>query len=232
MSSPPKRQAMKVSELSQKAGVPLPTIKFYIREKLLPPGESTAKNQASYGVQHLERLALIRALRDDAGLSIEDIGRALRAADSAKSDFVVAAIDALQHSPPVVVSERSAEFGEAQRLLLELCRQRGWQVEPSDISIRDAARALAIIRRSFPFSPDEYLDVYAEAAEHIAEHEIPAEWQPETADAALTYAMLGTVLFEPFILALRRAAHVSRSRKVRGDPSPRKAAKRPRKTAR
>jgi DNA-binding transcriptional MerR regulator len=214
--------------------VPLPTIKFYIREKLLPPGESTAKNQASYGARHLERLVLIRALRDDAGLSIEDIARALRAADGAKRDFVVAAIDALQHSPPVSVSERSAEFGDAQRLLLELCRQRGWQVEASDLSIRDAARALAIIRRSFPFSPDEYLDVYAEAAEHIAEHEIPAEWQPETADAALTYAMLGTVLFEPFILALRRAAHVSRSRKVRArDASPKESrAKRPRKTAR
>ena len=226
---------MKVSELSQASGVPLPTIKFYIREKLLPPGESTAKNQAAYGERHVARLLLIRALRDDAGLSLEAIGRALRAADAASQDFVVAAIDAVQQPTATAVSERSAEFREAHELLLELCTQRGWLVERSDVSIRDAARSLAIIRRSFPFAVEESLHVYAEAAEHIAEHEIPEDWQPgDTPDQALTYAMLGTVLFEPFILALRRAAHVSRSRKVSRSPTPAKTTppKRRRKVAR
>ncbi|HEY6560054.1 MAG TPA: MerR family transcriptional regulator [Polyangiaceae bacterium] len=226
---------MKVSELSHASGVPLPTIKFYIREKLLPAGESTAKNQAEYGAQHLERLALIRALRDEAGLPVEAIRRSLRAADAASKDFVVAAIDAIQQPTGTSVSERSTGFREAHELLLEFCTKRGWRVERSDMSIRDAARALAIIRRSFPYSVEEYLHVYADAVEHIAEHEIPEDWQPgHTPDQALTYAMLGTVLFEPFILALRRAAHVSRSRKVSSSPSPLEPAapKRPRKTKR
>ncbi len=226
---------MKVSELSQASGVPLPTIKFYIREKLLPAGESTAKNQADYGAPHLERLALIRALRDDAGLSLEAIGRALRAADSAKRDFVMAAIDAIQEPTRTSINERSAEFREAHELLVRFCAERGWRVERTDLSVRDAARALAVIRRSFSYPVEEYLHVYADAVEHIAEHEIPADWQPgDTPDQALTYAMLGTVLFEPFILALRRAAHVSRTRKVGSAPSPLPSAtpKRPRKSKR
>lgn len=51
------------------------TIKFYIREGILPAGEPQARNQASYGPRHLERLALITALREVAGLSLEGIAR-------------------------------------------------------------------------------------------------------------------------------------------------------------
>lgn len=44
-------------------------------------------------------------------------------------------------------------------------------------------------------------------------HEIPADWAPEASrDAALRYAVLGTVLFEPFVLALRRMAHCAHTR--------------------
>src|SRR5258706_6576622 len=95
---------MKVSELSEKTGVPLPSIKFYIREGLLPAGVRTGRNQSDYGASHVERLALIRSLREDAGLPVETIARALRAADAAKRKAalsgIVAAIDALVRPPP------------------------------------------------------------------------------------------------------------------------------------
>jgi DNA-binding transcriptional MerR regulator len=53
---------MRISELSQESGLPIATIKFYLREGLLPPGERTARNQAAYGKDHLSRLHLISAL--------------------------------------------------------------------------------------------------------------------------------------------------------------------------
>lgn len=206
---------MRVSELSRRSGVPLPTIKFYIREKLLPAGTATAKNQADYTEEHLARLALIRSLRDDAGLSIDAIGRALRAADSAKRDFIAAAIDALQRPSNTGVSERSAAFREAQEVILSLCAERGWNLERAELSVRDAARALVVIHRSFPEERIEGLKPYLDVAEHLAKHEIPDDWQPGAApNAALRYAILGTVLFEPLILALRRAAHIVRAREM------------------
>src|SRR5215471_13260470 len=105
---------MKVSELSRRAQVPLPTIKFYIREGLLPAGTRTDRNQAEYSEEHLERLSLIRALRDDAGLSVAAIGRALSAADAAsEEDFVVAAIDAIERPSGPSVDEKSKEFRTA-----------------------------------------------------------------------------------------------------------------------
>jgi DNA-binding transcriptional MerR regulator len=209
---------MKVSELSQKTSVPLPTIKFYIREGLLPSGARTGKNQADYGEKHVERLSLIVALRDDAGLSIETIARALRAADAAtaRENFVIRAIDALDQGKGVVAADLDpVAFERALTVVLRLAEERKWEVEPGDVAVRDAARAVVAIERGFPTENEESLGVYADVAGKIAECEIPDDWAlDESPDAALRYAVLGTVLFEPFILALRRMAHVARTRSI------------------
>lgn len=39
---------MRISELSDVTGVSVATIKYYLREELVPPGERTAPNQADY----------------------------------------------------------------------------------------------------------------------------------------------------------------------------------------
>ena len=55
---------MRISELSSRSGVPVATIKYYLREGLLPAGERTSATQARYGDAHVERLRLVRALVD------------------------------------------------------------------------------------------------------------------------------------------------------------------------
>lgn len=207
---------MKISELSQVANVPLPTIKFYIREGLLPAGERTARNQAEYTAVHVERLALIRAMRDEGGLSIETIANVLRASDAAKEDFVVAAIDALERPTQAAIEVGAEALREAAASVLALAQRRGWKVDENDRSVRDAARALAIINLSMrPHDELRALDVYADAMERVANFEIDDDWAPdESPNAALRFAVLGTVLVEPFMLALRRIAHVARTRKL------------------
>jgi DNA-binding transcriptional MerR regulator len=204
---------MKVSELCERSGVPLPTIKFYIREGILPAGRRTAKNQADYTEEHLERLMLVRALRDDAGLPIATIAKALQAADRKKEEFVGAAIDALQRPSGAAVNEKSREFERAHEDVMKLARAMGWDVDRDAIAVKDAARAWTVVLRSYPFDAPDILRLYAEVAERIAQHEIPETWQPEGApNATLRYAVLGTVLFEPIILAFRRMAHTARAR--------------------
>jgi len=51
-----------MAELSRSSGVPVATIKYYLREGLLPPGEATSATRAEYDETHLRRLQLIRAL--------------------------------------------------------------------------------------------------------------------------------------------------------------------------
>ncbi|MFT3926987.1 MAG: MerR family transcriptional regulator [Myxococcales bacterium] len=223
---------MKISDLSEQTGVPVPTIKFYLREGLIPTGQKTGRNQALYGADHVERLALIRSLTHDAGLSLEQVAHSLRAADRAKGDFVIAAIDALKDTARAELDPSSEAFRRAKRTVLALARQRGWLSRTSDVSVDSAASALAVALRGMPQAVDtagggtpcapvagavtpESLSFYAQAMEAIVEHEVPADWQPESRrEAALRYAVLGTVLFEPFIIALRRMAHVSRTRSL------------------
>src|SRR5215831_6192876 len=57
---------MRIGELAERAGVPIATIKFYIREGLLPPAsKKTGRTMAFYDQAYLERLKLVRSLRED-----------------------------------------------------------------------------------------------------------------------------------------------------------------------
>src|SRR5260370_27828727 len=73
---------MGIAEVSRDSGVPVPTIKYYVREGLLPPGELTSPNQAQYTDSHLRRLKLIRALCEVGGLSVAAMRHLLAAAGS------------------------------------------------------------------------------------------------------------------------------------------------------
>lgn len=44
---------MRLSELSKQSGVTTATIKYYLREGLLPPGERVTATQAEYDESHL-----------------------------------------------------------------------------------------------------------------------------------------------------------------------------------
>lgn len=53
-----------IGEISRKAGVKVPTIRYYEQMGLMPPGERTEGNQRRYGASELERLVFIRHARD------------------------------------------------------------------------------------------------------------------------------------------------------------------------
>src|SRR5688500_16375401 len=73
------RWAVKISELSRASGLAVATVKYYLREGLLPTGTPTAPNQAEYGDMHVGRLRLIRTLRVVGGLELERIRRVVAA---------------------------------------------------------------------------------------------------------------------------------------------------------
>jgi len=61
---------MKISELSQLSGISLSTIRYYLREDLLPPPIKTGKTMAYYGQEHLQRLAFIKKLQSEKNLPL------------------------------------------------------------------------------------------------------------------------------------------------------------------
>ena len=207
---------MKIAELSRRAGVPIPTIKFYIREGMLPRGERTGRTQATYTETHLERLALIGALQQ-AGLTLPVIAQALRAMDTTTGDspeFMAIAVGAL---PVRDGMDDPALLARAEALLRAAVDRRRWDIAPGSPVWEAAVRACAGILAVWPEALSEHgVERYAAVAEDLAAFELSEGWNPAASRAeALKYVVLGTVLFEPLILALRRLAHVDRGNKRR-----------------
>lgn len=74
---------MKMAELERRTGVGRETIRYYIREGLLPEPERRARNVAVYGDVHVEQLKTIKRLQEERFLPLEVIRKILAGDPSA-----------------------------------------------------------------------------------------------------------------------------------------------------
>ena len=66
-----------VSEVAERTGVPIATIKFYIREELLPRPRTAGRTVGRYDAAFVTRLELVRELRNRFRLSLREIASLL-----------------------------------------------------------------------------------------------------------------------------------------------------------
>ncbi len=201
---------MRMAELVRRSGVPAASVKFYLREGMLPPGEATAATQARYDEGHVRRLRLIKSLTGVAGLPLAKVKIVLGLIDEAGDadrpglDLLGKAMSAL---PPYPAADRVApgappDLPRARRALAFL----GQVYEPGFVAVAQLERALAALEDAgIPLS-DDRLAVYGRHIRAIAAEEL-APMADQAPGDAVAYAVLGTVLHEPVLLALRRLAH-------------------------
>jgi DNA-binding transcriptional MerR regulator len=194
---------VRISELSRRSGVATATIKYYLREGLLPAGELTAATQAQYDDSHLKRLMLIRALLGPGRLSIATIKEVLEV------------VDHPPESPLQLLGEASvalsgagssddiadAEFEQARAIVDQL----GWNEAADPAVLGDLARALAAIDQAQLTLITGGVQRYGRVLAELAEAEV-ATVPMDSPEAAVRQAVLGTILIEPLLLALRRLA--------------------------
>lgn len=198
---------MRMAELTRTSGVPVPTIKYYLREGLLPAGELSPPNQARYDESHVRRLALIRALIDVGGLSVADARKVLSAIDdphTSMHDLLGATMHALTPGP--TGEDESEEYQRALSAVNAMIRRRGWQLGEVTPTRSVAAEVLARLDRLGQQRLIDALDSYAEAAELIAKTDVALVAGIEGRDARAETALVGTVLGDVLIAALRRLA--------------------------
>ncbi|GAA5028972.1 MerR family transcriptional regulator [Actinopolymorpha pittospori] len=195
---------MRMAELSRVSGVSVPTIKYYQREGLLPTGELSTPNQAQYGEAHVRRLALIRSLLEVGGLSIAEVGVVLSVIDTPgrpTHHILGATVHAL------TPAGRGEEAGEEYKQAIDdLIARRGWRVDRSNPAHAVAAGVLARFDQLGQRQIFDAVDAYSRAAEVIAEADLAAVAATEGRDARAETALLGTVLGDVLIGALRRLA--------------------------
>ncbi|RVX37959.1 MerR-like DNA binding protein [Nonomuraea polychroma] len=200
---------MRISELSARSGVALPTIKYYLRENLLHQGEQIAATRAEYDDSHLRRLRLIRALLEVGKLPVASIKRIIAAVDDESLPMHEMLGTAHYALGPTVEPEPGADWEAARAQVDRLITDLGWAVHPDAPTRDELAQALVRMRQlGVPIN----LGPYVEAAQKlVSEVEMGAVPFDGPRDAAVEAMVLGSVLYGKAFDALRRMAQESES---------------------
>jgi DNA-binding transcriptional MerR regulator len=198
---------VRISELARQAAFSIPTLKYYIREGLLQAGTAVAPNRADYGDDHVNRLRLIRTLREIGGL---DIGRIKRIVSAIEDESlsrhelfgVVERARAADVADPAS-SETAASRAEVDRFIDEL----GWRVRPDAAGRQELANALVALRGLGRDYDAGVFRPYAEAADRMAAREVRSISTAEPHSVAVERMVVGTVVFGAVFDTLRRLAH-------------------------
>lgn len=202
---------MRIAELSRTAGVPVPTIKFYLREGVLPAGERTGRNQASYDESHVRRLRLIRAMVDLGGLSLAAVREIVTAVDSPEEDrdgLMGQVSKSLINAPDEVDSD-------AAETALEVLEKLGWGDACEHPSVRTLAAVIAAAR-DLGHDIRANLLAYGKACEAVASADLDYV-EGKDVDQMLESVVVGTLLGDSAIMALRRLAQTVESHRRYGD---------------
>ena len=197
---------MKMAELSSTSGIPVATIKYYLREGLLPAGERFSPNQSHYGPEHLRRLRVILALLEVGGLSIAAAHQVIDAIDSdlgLAHTFDIAQRTVSAHIEPETLSP--ASVAKVDEVL------SGWHVSPDNPGRLAAARVLQTFDELGQPDLSGWVPGYAAAALAVAEADLDEIDARADREAKTEMVVIGTVLGDALFAGLRRAAqeHVS-----------------------
>ncbi|WP_371645872.1 MerR family transcriptional regulator [Streptomyces sp. NBC_00597] len=207
---------MRLAELSERSGVSTATVKYYLREGLLPPGRRVSATTADYDDGHLRRLRLIRALLQVGGIPVATAREVLRHVDDDSLGRTIrlgAALWALPQGPDPDDSDEAVATArlEVDRLLDIL----GWTTARELGALSPVHRSLVVavaslIRLGYPWHA-ELMAPYAELMHQAAVRDLDfAETHPSEAEKVET-AVAAAVLFHPVLKALHRLAQEEES---------------------
>ncbi|WP_331725445.1 MerR family transcriptional regulator [Streptomyces zaomyceticus] len=217
MSPAPPEAGMRIAELGRTCGVSTPTIKYYIREGLLPAGRLTSSNQARYTEEHVHRLRLIRALLELGGLSVAKVRAIVTVLDGETDPSPrgrpAAGLDALEAlTAPAPQDGPLAILAADPRTLAlvhALAERRGWHT-PADGP--EFARVVEILHTLGELDQHHFadrIDAYADAAERAAAADTQLLHSPIDGTGPAERLVVAAVLGDQLLSALRRLARTA-----------------------
>ncbi|MFD4976241.1 MerR family transcriptional regulator [Streptomyces sp. NPDC056817] len=207
---------MRLAELSERSGVSTATIKYYLREGLLPAGRQVNATTADYDEEHLRRLRLVRALIQVGRLPVATVREVLGHVDDDSLGRTIRMGAALWALPQVPEPDADdAYVGAARHEVDQLLDTLGWSNAQALVTISPAYRSLVVavaaFRRLGYDWGTERLVPYARLMHKAAVLDLDfVETHPSEAEK-VEIAVLGAVLAEPMLQALRRLAQEEES---------------------
>ncbi|WP_406145716.1 MerR family transcriptional regulator [Streptomyces sp. NBC_01012] len=207
---------MRLSELSEQSGVSTATIKYYLRERLLPAGARVTATQADYDEGHLRRLRLVRALLQVGRLPVATAREVLTHVDDASLGRTIrlgASLWALPHGPEP--DEDAPETATARAEVARLFTELGWTTALELGELSPAHRSLVaslatLVRLGYPCDT-RYLAQQARLMRKVAVQDLDALEEFPTEDEQVEAAVASAVLYEPLLASLRRLAQAEES---------------------
>jgi len=200
--------ALPISELAEQSGCSVATIKYYLREGLLHPGVKVNARRTAFDETHLARLRLVRGLIHVVGVSIEQAGTILDLVADPDQSVVGAMRKATAALPS---GDRSTATGEAPPARSTagteaLLDRLGVQHTADSVPVAQLDRALELAEEAGIALDESQIRTYVDAVRDIADADFSrVPWSDP--QGAVEFAVLGTALYEPVLLALRRVAH-------------------------
>ncbi|MFE9451170.1 MerR family transcriptional regulator [Streptomyces sp. NPDC006739] len=207
---------MRLAELSRRGGVSTATIKYYLREGLLPPGRRVNATTAEYDEEHVRRLRLVRAMIQVGRLPVAKVREVLGHVDDDSLGRSIRLGAALWTLPQVPEPDEDDEYvQDAHREVAALLDRLGWenakQLASISPSYRSLVVAVAAFRRLGYGWGAEQLAPYAELMHRTAALDLDfMEAYPSDAER-VEFALLGAILNEPLLRALHRLAQEEES---------------------
>ncbi len=201
---------MRISELSRVSGVPVATIKFYLREGLRARGRADVAEPGSVRRRARPAAAPVRALVGVGGLSLAATKNVLGHIDQPTG----LTLDLLGTAHQAVAPELPDEVDLTPAV--SLLRRLGWDACADAVGSDDEGRvddALAGLAVALAALDDAGFVVEPERMDTLRRRDDAGRPRPRSPGcrrrrraAAVRYVVLGTVLVEPVLLALRRLA--------------------------
>lgn len=198
---------MLVSELAERADVPLATVKYYLREGLLPAGDSLGPRRSEYGEAHLRRLRVLRLLREVGGVPVTSLREVVEALD----DEALPVHDAMTTVADVISAGPRPEDVDPESLAVvdAVVEAAGWDgVRPESVDRRRLASLVTILNGPGPLGASvEVLSFYAGIADQLARTEIALVDHAAERSHLLEQMVTGSVVYGQVFAVLRQLGH-------------------------
>jgi DNA-binding transcriptional MerR regulator len=196
-----------VSELADRAEVPLATVKYYLREGLLPPGRPTGPRRAEYDESHLRRLRVLRLLREVGEVpvtSLRQIVDALDDEDLPVHDAMTVIADVITDEP-----DPGEQDPDALAIVDEVLTSMGWDgIRGESVDRLRLAALVSMLNGPGPLGATvDALCFYAGLADHLARTEISLVDHSVERSRLLEDMVTGSVVYGQVFQLLRQLGH-------------------------
>ncbi|MEU8984066.1 MerR family transcriptional regulator [Streptomyces sp. NPDC048309] len=207
---------MRLAALSERSGVPIATIKYYLREGLLAPGRRIGATTADYDEGHLRRLRLVRALIQDGQVPVATTREVLGHIDDDSLGRTIRLGAALWALPqPPAPNEDDPAVQAARREVDRMLQSLGWETARELSTLSPVHRSLVaavatLIRLGYPVDA-ELMAPYGELMHQAAVRDLDYVETFPSEEEKVEAAVVGAVLFKPVLEALHRLAQEEES---------------------